>query len=125
MAKQCKGKTRSGQPCKMRPVGGGDYCFTHSPDTRAKQAAARKLGGFNRATPHAGKAETVNRKPRSIEETFSILDYVLAETLAMDNGIQRNRLMVAIATQYVDACKVGELEAQLRELLRVLENRKG
>ncbi len=121
---QCKGKTQSGQPCKMQALKGSRYCFTHNDTTRAEQAAARKLGGMNRHTPHAGNLEAVVQQPRTVQETFTVLDYALAETLAMDNGIQRNRLLVSIAGQYVDAHKVGELETQLRELLRVLELRK-
>lgn len=120
---QCKAKTTSGDPCKMPAIKGGRYCFTHSPAHRAAQAVARRRGGEKRHTAHAGILENVNKVPRSVDETYSILDYALAETLAMDNGIQRNRLLVSIAAQYVDARKVGELETQLAELMRILASR--
>lgn len=119
----CKAKTKSGQPCGMKLKPGARYCFAHDPAQAAQRAAARKLGGYNRATPHAGNLEAVKGSPRTIDETYSILDYTLAETLAMDNGIQRNRLLVSIAAQYIDARKVGELESQLAELMRVLASR--
>ncbi len=122
---QCKAKTQSGKRCQAKALKNSEYCFTHDPATRQAQAQARKLGGMNRHTPHAGDMETVNKAPRTIEDTFSILDYALAETLAMDNGIPRNRLLVSIAAQYVDARKVGELETQLMELMRILASREG
>ena len=124
MAK-CKGKTKTGKPCGMTAKTGARYCFAHDPARAGDRAAARKLGGFNRATPHAGNLEAVERSPRTIEQTHSILDYALAETLAMDNGIQRNRLLVSIAGQYIDARKVGELETQLKEFIRILASREG
>src|SRR5512132_2787838 len=111
MAK-CNGKNSRGEPCKVAALRGDRYCFNHSPATRAAQAAARKLGGYNRATPHAGDAEQVHKAPRTIPEIFTILDYTLAETLAGENGIQRGRLLVSIVGAYVDALKVGEIEKQ-------------
>jgi len=122
MAK-CNGKTQSGQPCKVPALKGDRFCFTHSPATRAAQAAARKLGGFNRASPHAEDPSAVNKQPRTISDAMTILDYALIETLELDNGIQRGRLLVSIVAAYVDALKVGEIETQLKELLRVLQAR--
>lgn len=119
----CKATTASGQACKMPAQRGQRYCFTHSPQTRAAQAQARKAGGEARHTPHAGDAAQVIASPRSVDDTFSILDYALAETLVMDNGIQRNRLLVSIAAQYIEARKVGDLEKQLQELMRILASR--
>jgi hypothetical protein len=121
-ARTCKARTANGAPCKMKPTVTG-YCFNHDPGRAADRAQARKRGGEARHTPHAGDADAVNRSPRTIEESYSILDYALVETLAMDNGIQRNRLLVSIAAAYVDARKVGELETQLMELMRILGNR--
>lgn len=120
----CKAKTKSGEPCQMRTAAGSRYCFTHDPARIADRATARSKGGRMQSTPHAADPETINKQPRTIQETFTILDYALTETVAMENGIARNRLLVSIAAQYVDAHKVGELETQLRELLRVLELRK-
>lgn len=119
----CKGKTIGGAPCKMPALKGQRYCFTHSPANRAAQAQARKRGGEGRHTPHAGDPSQVIAQPRTIEQAYTILDYALAETIAQDNGVQRNRLLVSIASAYVDARKVGELETQLLELMRILGNR--
>lgn len=117
---KCKARTRNGQPCKAGTLKGKKYCFIHDPANAHARAAARKLGGLHRGTPHAPNAAAVNASPRTIPEVFTILDYALAETLVMENGIQRGRLLVSLAAQYVDALKVGELEAQLKELLQVL-----
>jgi hypothetical protein len=107
----------------MPALKGGRYCFNHSPAAAADRAQARRRGGEARHTPHAGDPAKVIGSPRTIEQSYTILDYALAETLVMDNGIQRNRLLVSIAGQYIEARKVGELETQLMELMRILGNR--
>jgi len=122
MAK-CNGKNSRGEPCKVAALKGDRFCFNHSPSTRAQQAAARKLGGRNRLTPHAGDPEQVHKSPRTISDVMTILDYALEETLELDNGVLRGRLLVAIVSEYTNALKVGALEVQLAELLRVLQSR--
>lgn len=117
---KCKAKTASGKGCGANAIKGGRYCFHHAPETAAAADAARRLGGYNSGAQHAGNLDAVHKTPRTIEEAFTILDYALAETIALDNGIQRGRLLVSIAGAYVDAIKTGELEAQLKELLQVL-----
>jgi hypothetical protein len=116
MAKQCKGKTKSGQPCRMKPIGGGDFCFTHNPATRASQAEARKLGGFNRHTPHAGDLAIIPAEIRTIADAAKILSYVMAELLAMDNGIQRARALIALFDSFAKSIEIGELEARIAAL---------
>lgn len=120
----CQQTTQGGKPCKMPALKGSKFCFTHNPQASQARTAARMLGGFNSATPHAGKPESVNTSPRSIPEVLTILDYTLAETMAADNGTQRNRALVAIVAEYVGALKVGEIETQLKELLAILASRK-
>jgi hypothetical protein len=122
MAK-CNGKNSRGDPCKVAALKGDRFCFNHSPSTRAQQAAARKLGGIGRHSQHAGETESVNKKPRTISDVMTILDYALEETLELDNGVLRGRLLVAIVSEYTNALKVGALEVQLAELLRVLQSR--
>ncbi len=120
---RCKGRTADGAPCGMKPTASG-YCFNHDPVRSADRAQARKRGGEARHSPHAGDPGQIVPSPRAIPEVLTVLDYALAETLALDNGIQRGRLLVSIAAAYIDALKVGEIETQLKELLRVLELRK-
>ena len=86
---KCHGKNVRGEPCKMAAVKGDRYCFSHSPATRAAQAAARKLGGYNRGTPHAGDPATIPADIASLTDAGKFLNYVLAELLVMENGIPR------------------------------------
>lgn len=106
----------------MKPTVSG-YCFNHDPERSAARAQARRAGGAARHTPHAGDPDQVSKAPRTIPEVQTILDYTLQELLTMDNGIPRARALISLAGVYGDLIKTGELETQLKELLRVLEAR--
>jgi hypothetical protein len=93
-----------------------DYCFTHSPETRTAQAQARRLGGANRHTPHAGDASTIPADIRTIGDASKILSYVLAELMAMDNGIQRARALIAVFDSFIRSFEIGELEQRIQAL---------
>lgn len=120
--KLCKAKTKSGQPCPNKPSASG-YCFTHDPTRGKERARARRKGGSHSRIPHAGNADALPKQIRTLPDVLTILDYTLAETLPLENGIQRGRLLVAIAHAFIEAIKTGELEARLDALERALKLR--
>jgi len=114
MAK-CIGKTKSGSPCKMPAINGGQYCFSHSPGTRAQQAAARKRGGQNRSR-HAGDPNTIPAEIKSLNDAGKLLDYIVQELLIMDNGVPRARALLQAYELYLKSIEIGELEERIRAL---------
>lgn len=103
----------------MRAIKDGEYCFTHSPDTRAKQAQARKKGGRNRHTPHAGDTSTIPAQIGSIADARAILNYTLRELLVMDNSIPRARALLQACELSHKSIEIGELEARIAALEEV------
>jgi hypothetical protein len=116
MAKHCKGKTKSGKPCRMKPISGSDYCFTHNPVTRRAQAVARKLGGANRHTPHFADPTTLPAQVESLPDAHKLLTYTLAEVAGMDNSIARARILLALYDSFVKSFEIGELEKRIQAL---------
>jgi hypothetical protein len=114
MAK-CQAKTKSGQPCKMAAVSGGQFCFTHNPATRASQAKARKKGGHNRAR-HGGNASTIPTQINNLQEAGALLAYIVQELLIMDNGVPRARALLQAYEMYLKTFEIGELEARIKAL---------
>jgi hypothetical protein len=112
----CKAKTATGAPCKMPPIKGTALCFNHSPAHAAQRAQARRTGGQNRHTPHAGNPETIPARIGSIEDARAILDYVMAELLAADNSIPRNRALLSLFDSFIRSLEIGELEARIAAL---------
>lgn len=118
----CKAKTKSGQPCPNKPSASG-FCFTHDPTRGKERAQARRKGGSHSRIPHSGDANALPKQIRTLTDVLAILDYTLAETLPLENGIQRGRLLVALAHAFVEAIKEGELEARVEAIESALKVR--
>lgn len=112
---QCKARTKSGQPCRMKTKAGNTYCFTHDPTTRAAQAAARKRGGRNRSR-HGGNAGTVPTEITNLQEAGALLAYIVQELLVMDNGVPRARALLQAYEMYLKTFEIGELEERIKAL---------
>ena len=123
MKKQCQATKRNGEPCNASASANG-FCFTHDATKGRERAIARRNGGLQRITPHVADASIVSKQTRSIESAMIILDYALQESLVLQNSIQRGRLLVSIAHGYIEALKVGEMEARLEAVEMTLKMRR-
>jgi len=112
---KCHGKTKSGQPCKMPAVNCGQFCFSHSPATRAQQAAARKRGGQNRSR-HAGNPLTIPSEIKSLDDANKLLVYTVQELLILDNGVARARTLLYAFEMCLKSFEIGELEARIKAI---------
>lgn len=112
---RCKALSVDGTPCAMYPTASG-YCFNHDPARAGQRAAARKRGGQKRRTPHAGNVEQIAASIASVTDIQTLLDYVRAELLVMDNGIPRARALLALAEMYIKALEIGEHEERIKAL---------
>lgn len=121
--KMCQSTTKSGDPCGAYALSSGEFCFVHDPQKSADRAAARKLGGLRRRAKHGGDPAGVPAQVRTLADVLEVLDYVLAEALALENGVQRGRLLVAICGEYTNAIMTGEMEARILALEGALKMR--
>ncbi len=121
--KQCQATKRNGEPCNAS-AGETGFCFTHDATKGKERAVARRNGGLRRITPHVADASIVAKETRTIKDVMTILDYALQESLVLSNSIQRGRLLVSIAHGYIEALKVGEMEARLEAIEMTLKLRK-
>lgn len=116
MGVKCKATRNNGQPCEGYTLAKSEYCYAHDPTRAAERAAARKLGGLNRRTPHGGDPAGLPRQIRTLADVLSVLDYTLAETLVLENGIARGRLLVAICGELINAISNGDLAERVAAL---------
>ena len=121
--KKCKATAANGEPCGAWAQGSGEYCYTHDPARGTERAAARKLGGLHRSVGHGGDPAKIPARVRTLADVLSLLDYVKDEAIPLENSIQRARLLVALAAEYTNAIKVGELESRMASLEQALKLR--
>ncbi len=120
---RCKAKKKSGDPCGAYALADSDYCYMHDPGRGHDRAAARKLGGLHRRTAHRGDPGNLPAKVRTLEDILQVLDYALAEILPLENSIARTRTLIALAAEYTNAIKTGELEARMLAIENALKAR--
>lgn len=116
MVTRCAGTRPDGGPCGAWPMRGEPFCLWHNPLREDEAAEARRLGGQRR------------RRERTIAGLFDLeglattpalrrlLEIAAVDTLALENGIQRSRTLVAIVMAGARLLEVGDLEARLATL---------
>lgn len=121
--KQCQMIKNNGEACRAAASANG-FCFLHDPARGQERAVARRKGGLTRIAPSPADKMLVPIAVRSMPHVLAVLDYALHETLALSNSIQRGRLLVSIAHGYVEAIKIGEIEARLEGVEHALQLRR-
>ena len=120
---KCKSKTTNGQACQAQAIKGSQFCFIHDPASGKARALARKRGGERNRIPHTGDASKIPASVRTIDDVLAVLDYALAESMPLENSVQRGRLIVAICGAFIEAIKTGELESRLAAIESALKAR--
>lgn len=119
---ECQATTIRGRVCGAHSRAGSLYCFMHDPARASERQAARKLGGMRRGS-HAGDESSIPAKIRTVEDILAMLDYVRAELAALDNGVQRSRVFIALAGEYLHCFEVGDIEKRLERLEEVVNGK--
>ena len=121
--RRCTGTKADGQPCQMAPLLERPYCFAHDPERAAEAAEARRLGGLRRRKE--GTIAVAYDLPGldSVAGIRRLLDIVVTDSVGLDNGIQRLRVIIATAAAATNLLKVGELEERLAALEAAVANR--
>src|ERR1035437_2106622 len=108
--RRCGGTKADGQPCQMAPLHERPFCFAHDPERATEAAEARRMGGLRR------------RKEGTIAVAFDLpgldtvagirrlLDIVVTDSVGMENGIARLRVLISTAAAATNLLKVGEFE---------------
>lgn len=121
--RRCTASKADGQACQMAPLHERPFCFAHDPERAAEAAEARRMGGLRR------------RKEGTIAVAFDLpgldtvagirrlLDIVVTDSVGMENGIARLRVILATASAATALLKVGELEDRLAVLESALKQR--
>jgi hypothetical protein len=121
--RRCAGAKADGQPCQMAPLVERPYCFAHDPERAAEAAEARRLGGMRRRKE--GTIAVAYDLPGldSVTGIRRLLDIVVTDSVGLDNGIARLRVIIATATAATNLLKVGELETRLAALEAAIAQR--
>ena len=122
--RRCKAKTAgTGEDCRQAPLREKDYCFWHDPESEEAAQEARRLGQQRAKREGSVAAAMQVDGLESIPDLRRILEVVLFDTLALQNGVPRNRLLVSLVQAGATLLKDGEFEQRLLEIESVLGDR--
>ena len=105
----------------MAPLAESDHCWVHDPENAATAAEARRLGGIRRRREATLVGAYDLGTLDTLEAVRRIVEIVLADTLSLDNGVARNRTLLAAAAALLKALEVGQVAARLDVLEAVLQ----
>lgn len=122
--RRCRAKVAlTGEDCRQAPLREKDYCFWHDPENAEAAQEARRLGQQRAKREGSVAAAMQVDGLASVPDLRRILEIVLFDTLALQNGVPRNRLLVSLVQAGATLLKDGEFEQRLEAIESVLGDR--
>lgn len=112
----CAAVRADGRPCGAGPQRERPFCFVHDPERAAEAAEARTCGGLRRRREGTIATAYDLEGLDHIAGIRRVLDIAVADTLSLDNGIARNRTLIAAAATASRLLAGGDFEARLEAL---------
>jgi len=123
-SRQCAFRFPTGEPCRAPPLRDGEFCRMHSPEHLREVQEARRLGGLRRKREATISSAFQFDSLNSVEGIRRIIEVAILDTLAMDNGIARNRTLAYLAQVALHSLEVGDIEARLTALEEIANIKK-
>ena len=98
----------------MAPLEGRDHCWAHDPENHTRAAQARRRGGNNRRRGKVTPEDAA--RLRDVGSVQGLLEHAVADTLALENSVQRNRTIAYLSQCLLTAVEKAELERRLAVL---------
>ncbi len=123
MVRTCTRPLPDGRRCRAWPLRDQPFCFWHAPDREEEAAEARRLGGLRRRRERTVAGAYELEGLASIPALRRILEVVAVDTLSLDNGIARSRVLIALVATAAKLIEIGELEDRIARLEASLTER--
>src|SRR2546430_171680 len=116
----CAAIAKSGGQCSATPMAEGAYCFWHDPEHAEAAAQARRLGGVRRRREGTVAGTFGIEGLETVADLRRLLHIVVTDTLALENGVQRARTLIAAIQVGAKLLEVGEIEDRVASLEDVM-----
>jgi hypothetical protein len=89
----CQARRNDGGACRMRPLSGSPYCWSHDPAHAAEAAEARRRGGLRKSKEQAIRGAFDIEGIQTLEDVWRVAEVGIMDTLLLDNGVGRSRAL--------------------------------
>lgn len=117
----CAALGPTGDPCRAAPLRDSQYCRMHSPERAKEVQEARRLGGLRRKRESAISSAYLFESLTTVPGIRRIVEIALMDTLALDNGIARNRVLGSLAQAAMVLLEKGEMEERLTSVEQIVK----
>jgi len=101
----------------------GALCFWHAPEHADEAAEARRLGGLRRRRERAVAGAYEFDGLGTVEQIARLVEVAVLDTLALENGVARNRTLAYLAQTATRLLEAGELQQRVAGLEAILSGR--
>ena len=112
----CAFRFQDGRSCGAAPLRDSAFCLWHSPDHAEQVAESRKLGGSRRKREVTLSGVYDLESVITVRDIQRLIEIAVMDTLALDNGVARNRTLAYLAQTALRSIETGELEERIRTL---------
>jgi uncharacterized small protein (DUF1192 family) len=113
VSRTCKHRKDDGAPCAAAPLRDEDFCLWHHPDHADVVAEGRRLGGSRRKKEATVSAAYDFEGTGTVEQIGRVVDIAILDTLALENGVNRNRTLGYLAQTAVKLRDAGDLAERI------------
>src|SRR5687767_11958093 len=113
---KCKAIGRNGAACRMRPLRGSGFCFTHDPKNRPGRKAARQKGGRRRSSVRSLRLVS---EPIGLGDPVAfrtLLERAAADAARLPNTANRARALGYLAGLAIKLIEVTEIDVRISAL---------
>jgi hypothetical protein len=112
----CAFRFSNGEPCHSPPLHDSDFCRMHSPEHAKEVQESRRLGGLRRKK-EVTLSGAYDLEPLStVAGILRLIEIATLDTLSLENGVNRNRLLAYLALVALRTLEVGDQEQRMRAL---------
>lgn len=109
----CAFRFPNGKPCHSPPLHDSEFCLMHSPEHAKEVQEGRRIGGLHRKREATLIAAYDLQPLNTVEGVQRLIEVIAMDTVGMENGIARNRLLVSLVMAALYAMKTSDIEQRL------------
>jgi hypothetical protein len=124
LKRRCAAPNRAGEACGAAPLLDSDFCLVHVPPHGDEMAVWRRAGGLNRRREATLATVFDIGNIESVAGLWRIVQIVVLSSLAQENGVARNRILLSAAMTGAKLLETGQQADRLADVETILGIRK-
>lgn len=110
----CQAQRTDGGACRMHPLSGSSYCWSHDPAHATDAAEARRRGGLRKTKEQAIRGAYDVEGMQSIGDIWRVAEIAIMDTLLLDNSAGRSRALIWGCGLLLRLVEMSEVEGRLQ-----------